>query len=53
MDFLAKREKGLLVKQVGVIVFGGGLNARHWIEEAKKEDGYNVLICNGYAELYK
>lgn len=51
MNFLAKREKGL-VKQIGVIVFGGGLNARHWIEEAKK-DGYYVLICNGYAELYK
>lgn len=52
MEFLAKREKGL-VKQVGVIVFGGGLNPRHWIEEARKE-GYYVLISNGYyVELYR
>ncbi|HEY4489893.1 MAG TPA: hypothetical protein VJC12_01395 [Candidatus Paceibacterota bacterium] len=48
---MAKREKGLL-KQVGLIMFGGGLNARHWIDEAKKA-GYYVLICDGRAELYR
>lgn len=38
--------------QVGVIVFGGGLNLRFWIEKAR-QDGYLVRICNGYAELYR
>ena len=39
-------------QQVGAIVFGHGLNARHWIE-AYRALGYKVLICAGYAELYR
>ena len=38
-------------KQVGFIIFGGGLNKRRWIEDAKLE-GYAVLDCGEYAELY-
>jgi|GEM_PF-4947834 len=40
-----------VMKQVGCIVFGGGLKARHWIEEAKK-DGFRVMIRDGFAELW-
>lgn len=32
----------------GVIVFGDGLNARYWIN-LRKTQGFNVLICDGYA----
>lgn len=50
MKLLALREAGI-AKQVGVIVFGDALNARRWIEDAKNE-GYYVLLCGEYAELY-
>lgn len=46
-----KIERGL-VRQIGVIVFGGGLNASHWIDKAKG-DGYSVYLRDGRAELYK
>ena len=39
------------LKQVGCIVFGGGINVRWWIENAKAE-GFKVLIRDGFAELY-
>ena len=38
-------------KQVGFIVFGGGMDKRRWIEDAKAQ-GYTVLDCGEYAELY-
>ena len=38
-------------KQVGFIKFGGGLNKRRWIDDAKAQ-GYTVLDCGEYAELY-
>ena len=38
-------------KQVGFIVFGGGLNKRAWIELSKAQ-GYIVLDCGEHAELY-
>lgn len=38
-------------KQVGFIIFGGGLDKRQWIERAKRE-GHIVLDCGHYAELY-
>jgi hypothetical protein len=38
--------------QVGCIKFGGGINARNWIAAAKAQ-GYAVLICGDYAELYR
>jgi len=38
--------------QRGVIVFGAGLNVRHWIDTARKA-GYLVLICDGHARLYR
>ena len=38
-------------RQTGCIVFGTTLNKRQWIENAKAE-GYFVLDCGEYAELY-
>ena len=38
--------------QVGVIVFGGGLNEKVAIEEAKKK-GYNVIIKDDHALVMK
>lgn len=44
-------EKG--AKPVGCVVFGGPIvDPRPWIDQARK-DGYLVLICDGYAELYR
>lgn len=40
------------MKQRGVLVFGGGMNNRRWIEDAKAQ-GYAVLLCGHYAELWK
>lgn len=40
------------MKQMGEITFGPDIVARYWIEQAKAE-GYTVLICPNYAELYK
>ena len=39
-------------KQIGLIVWGGGLNKRKWIADARKQ-GYFVLDCGKHAELYK
>ena len=39
-------------KQAGFINFGGGLDKRQWIANAKAE-GYYVLDCGHYAELYQ
>ena len=39
-------------KQVGFIIFGGGLDKRAWINRSKAE-GYFVLDFGHYAELYK
>ena len=50
MDVLRELIKAGLVKQIGVIVYGKGLNIRHAIGEAKKK--YYVLPRRGYAELY-
>ena len=38
-------------KQIGFIIFGGGMDKRRWIADAKDED-YMVLDCGEYAELY-
>ncbi len=38
-------------KQVGFIIFGGGLDKRQWMTNAKSQ-GYAVLDCGEYAELY-
>ena len=40
------------MKQRGFINFGGGFNKRAWIELTKAE-GYVVLDCGEYAELWK
>lgn len=40
------------LKQVGTIMYGNGLNAAEWILRARAE-GYRVLLCDGYAALYK
>jgi hypothetical protein len=39
------------MKQIGVIVFGGGINARAWID-AERAVGHVVMIRAGYAEVY-
>jgi len=39
-------------KQYGFIIFGGGLNKRQWIIDARAQ-GYLVLDCGAYAEMYK
>ena len=51
MKLLSKLDGGR-AKLVGVIMFGGGIKARYWIEEHKK-NGYLVLISDNHAELYK
>lgn len=38
--------------QKGFIVLGGGLDSRAWIENAKAE-GYAVVLCGEYVELWK
>lgn len=45
-------EKKKEPKMVGTIVFGGGLNEKQAIADAKT-DGYEVRIKEGYAELWK
>ena len=49
MKFCLRRDK---YTQSGVIVFGAGMNHLHYIKKAKA-DGYTVLLCSGYAELYR
>ena len=36
----------------GVIVYGGGLNHRAYIDEVKRR-GDSVVLCDGYAEIWK
>lgn len=40
------------MKQVGVIVYGRRLNARHWIDCAKQQ-GFSVLLRDGFCELFR
>ena len=42
-------ESGL--KQVGVIVYGHGLNAQHWRQEAL-EQGFVLVMYDTYCEMY-
>ena len=39
-------------KQVGVIGYGGGINVRHWAEEARK-DGFVVVFDLGFARIHE
>ena len=39
------------MKQRGFIIFGGGLNSRAWIDASKRQ-GYAVVLCGEYAELW-
>lgn len=39
------------MKQCGFIKLGAGLNARAWIDQAKRE-GYAVVLCGEYVELW-
>jgi len=45
-------EKKKEPKKVGIIVFGGGLNEKQAIADAK-EQGYDVRLKDGHAELWK
>ena len=46
----AKFKPGM--KQVGIIRYGAGLNARAYIDEAKAA-GFSVLLRNGFAEIWR
>lgn len=46
---MINREK---MKQRGFIVLGGGMNSRAWMDAAKRQ-GFSVLVCSGYVELWK
>jgi len=39
-------------KQIGVIVYGGGLNIRHFADEFKKR-GYVVVYADGHARIHE
>ncbi len=39
------------MKQRGVIIAGGGMNFRAWIDEAKAQ-GYAIVLCGHYCELW-
>jgi hypothetical protein len=39
-------------KQIGVIAYGRGLNARHYADEAKRQ-GLVVVFCGGYARIHE
>lgn len=39
-------------RQVGAIMYGGGLNVRHWVNAAI-EQGYVVVWRAGYAAIYE
>lgn len=39
------------MRQIGVIVYGGGINAREWINR-EKVAGRIVMLRDGYAEIY-
>lgn len=49
MQLVAESPK---MKLLGIIFYGPDLNARHWIEEAKR-DGYIVVLHPNRAELYR
>lgn len=38
-------------KQIGTIVYGAGINARHYAADAISR-GYIVVWCAGYASIY-
>jgi len=38
-------------KQIGVIVFGGGLDVRNAMHEWEIK-GFSIMIRSGYAEIY-
>jgi dTDP-D-glucose 4,6-dehydratase len=40
------------MKQVGFIVYGGGLNVREWLDRAKA-DGFSIMIRETFAEIWK
>ena len=40
------------MQQVGVIVYGGGINARAWIDAAKQE-GCAIVLRDGYCEIWR
>lgn len=40
------------MKQVGMIVYGNGIDSRAWINLMRNQ-GYYVLLCDGRAELYR
>ena len=39
-------------QQIGVIVYGAGLNPRPWLDEAKA-NGYQICLCNNHAEIWE
>lgn len=39
-------------KLAGVIRFGGGINVRHWVEEAKKK-GFVILLQDNHCLFFK
>lgn len=40
------------MRQRGFIIFSENMNKRRWIDDAKAQ-GYAVLLCGAYAELWK
>ena len=40
------------MRQRGFILFDKNMNARQWINDAKAQ-GYVVMLCGNYAELWK
>jgi len=39
-------------KQVGVIVYGGGINVRHWADETRKQ-GFVAVFGFGFARIHE
>ena len=39
-------------KQIGVIVYGGGINVRHWANEARKQ-GFVVVYDFGFVRIHE
>lgn len=39
-------------KQISVIVYGGGINVRHWADEARKQ-GFVVVFDFGFARIHE
>ena len=40
------------MKQIGCIKYGADMNTRAWIDRFK-EQGYCIVLRNGYAEIWK